>query len=154
MERTLGTIAANLQLMRWNKGLSQEQLSRKSGVNRVSIIHIEGGREPSLDTLQRLSEALDCKVADFFDDTDPASLWKINKILNKAADAAREEGDEASLEALYGELNKVTRRMQVFGPYTEATGSKRRRQLQRAHEASQAQAEAKRGDGKRQAPVG
>jgi transcriptional regulator with XRE-family HTH domain len=140
VENTKQTIAMNLRRMRQYRGWSQEKLGEEAGVSRVSITHVESGeREPSLDTLQKLSEALDCKVVDFFYDADPAALLKVNMILSEAADRAREEGDEERVQAIFKELQDVTRLLQVFGPYTEASSSRRRRARQRPPEdASQA----------------
>jgi transcriptional regulator with XRE-family HTH domain len=142
MENMNKIIAMNLRRMRQYRGWSQEKLGEEANISRVSITHVESGeREPSLHTLQNLAEALGCKVVDFFYDADPAALLKVNMSLSEAADRAIEEGDEARYQAIFNELQEVTRQIQVFGPFTEASSSKRRRERQRAQEAPAKDAE-------------
>lgn len=49
-------------------GISQEKLSKLSGVSRTIISGLESGsiKVTTTDTLIRISEALDCKVKDIF----------------------------------------------------------------------------------------
>lgn len=57
-----------LKEMRKLRGMSQEELSNRSGVSRQTIINLETG-EPvntTTSTLQKLAEALDCSVVDIF----------------------------------------------------------------------------------------
>jgi len=54
---------SNLATLRKKKGLTQEALARKSGVNRVLIARFERGRSnPTLDTLQKIALALDVPI--------------------------------------------------------------------------------------------
>jgi transcriptional regulator with XRE-family HTH domain len=54
---------SNLATLRKEKGLTQEALARKSGVNRVLIARFETGRSnPTLDTLQKIALALDVPI--------------------------------------------------------------------------------------------
>lgn len=57
-----------LQELRWEKDWSQEQLSRRSGVTRKTIDHIENGvtQAPSVYTALLLAKALSVKVEDIF----------------------------------------------------------------------------------------
>ena len=53
----------NLKEIRLARGMTQEQLADKVGIERTSITNYElGTREPSLDTLRKLAEALDCTL--------------------------------------------------------------------------------------------
>ena len=57
-----------LQELRWEKDWSQEQLSRRSGVSRKTIEHIENGTtlSPSVYTAIKLAKALSVSVEDIF----------------------------------------------------------------------------------------
>ncbi len=52
-------IGANLKQMRLNRNLSQEQLARISGLNRVTISRLEGGRAATLLTIVGVLRAMD-----------------------------------------------------------------------------------------------
>lgn len=55
----------NLQKIRKDRRLSQEQLAAMSGVSRVQIARIEAGRtNPTAQTLKKLSTALACSVGE------------------------------------------------------------------------------------------
>ncbi|PWL41362.1 MAG: XRE family transcriptional regulator [Clostridiales bacterium] len=52
-----------LKYQRIQKGLSQNQLAKMSGVSQSAICYIEkGGKSPSLKTLLKLSKALEIPV--------------------------------------------------------------------------------------------
>lgn len=54
-----------LRLWREHRGLSQAELARASGVNRVQIINIESGKaRGSIETLRRLADALGVSLDD------------------------------------------------------------------------------------------
>jgi transcriptional regulator with XRE-family HTH domain len=56
-----------LKELRTLKGYTQEQLADILGLNRHYIIAIEKGRRtPSLATLERIANALNCSLKDFF----------------------------------------------------------------------------------------
>lgn len=57
-----------LQELRWKKDWSQEQLSRRSGVSRKTIEHIENGniQAPSVYTALKLARSLSVLVEDIF----------------------------------------------------------------------------------------
>ena len=56
-------MVCNLRVIRKQKGLTQEQLSAVSGINRVSIAKYETGASvPSLKTAERLADALGVSV--------------------------------------------------------------------------------------------
>ena len=58
-----------LRELRRSKGMTQEELSDKSGVTRTTIWKLETGEEEvsTTKTLLSLAKALDCNVGDFFD---------------------------------------------------------------------------------------
>lgn len=58
----------NLKLIRVSKDMTQEELAQKSGVSRATICTLETSDEANTKTktLERLAEALDCSVRDFF----------------------------------------------------------------------------------------
>ena len=56
-------MAAKLKALREQRGLTQEQLSEKSGVSRTYLARLETGRQdPTLSTLEKLAKALGVKV--------------------------------------------------------------------------------------------
>jgi|SoiMethySBSTD1v2_1073268.scaffolds.fasta_scaffold25940_11 transcriptional regulator with XRE-family HTH domain len=56
-------MAAKLKALRERRGLTQEQLSEKSGVSRTYLARLETGRQdPTLSTLEKLAKALGVKV--------------------------------------------------------------------------------------------
>lgn len=58
--------------IRNERGLSQQGLADSSGVNKVTINHIEQGKaNPSVSTLDKLACALDVEVGDFFPKAEP-----------------------------------------------------------------------------------
>ena len=62
----MSNIQKTLRKLREEKGLSQEKLARLSDVANNTIIKIEGGKNqnPTLDTLKKISKALDVSVDD------------------------------------------------------------------------------------------
>ena len=60
--------AARIRELREAKGLSQEELAWKAEVNRTSMNHIENGRRNiSIETLEKIINALEVTVPEFFD---------------------------------------------------------------------------------------
>lgn len=57
-----------LEELRRKAGLTQEQLSKKSGVatSTISRLEIVGLQEANVDTLLKLADAIGCRVGDFF----------------------------------------------------------------------------------------
>lgn len=57
-----------LKEIRLLKGMTQEELSIKSGVSRTTIVDIESGKKAVVTnlTLEKLAKALDFKVVDIF----------------------------------------------------------------------------------------
>ncbi len=64
-------LADNVRKRRRTLGISQEQLSERSGLHRTYIAHIEGAtRNPSLATLEALATGLGCAALELIADTD------------------------------------------------------------------------------------
>lgn len=60
-------VAANVRACRRARGLSQEALGDLAGVHRTFVGHVERGEtNVSIDTLERLAEALQVPVVAFF----------------------------------------------------------------------------------------
>ncbi|HLS24013.1 MAG TPA: helix-turn-helix transcriptional regulator [Pseudogracilibacillus sp.] len=56
-----------LEELRKTHGLTQEQLSKRVGVSRQSIVAIENGRyNPSLELAFKLAHVFNCKIEDIF----------------------------------------------------------------------------------------
>lgn len=78
--------------------LSREALSRKSGLSVMSIRRYESDeREPRLETVKRLADALDCTIFDLVDD------WK-QLALEDQADAVLDGGIRAETMANFDRL--------------------------------------------------
>ncbi|WP_200415984.1 helix-turn-helix domain-containing protein [Virgibacillus salexigens] len=57
----------NISKGRKKKGFTQEALAKKVGLHRSTLSAIENGKmKPSLDTLERIAEALNCSMRSFF----------------------------------------------------------------------------------------
>jgi transcriptional regulator with XRE-family HTH domain len=62
-------VADNIAEKRKEIGLSQEQLSLNSGLNKAYVGHIERlYKKPSLETLEKISKALNIKLIDLLGD--------------------------------------------------------------------------------------
>jgi transcriptional regulator with XRE-family HTH domain len=136
--KMVNRVAENLRLMRERRGMTQSALANEAGLTSAAVNYVEKGhRNPNPDTLEKLARTLRCKVDDFFERReDFDSLLRLNRILTDDVIRAREEGDEKRLdEYLYPELERVTKLLNRFGPFTEAPASKRRRARKRAQEA-------------------
>lgn len=67
-KRYFEAVGRNIKRIRKSKNLSQVQLYVKSGVSQSAISDYESGnRNPSLLSLYRLSQALSCSVAEFWE---------------------------------------------------------------------------------------
>ncbi len=67
VEELYKLIGRKIVTLRKAKSMSQEKLADASELDRTHIGFIEQGRRrPTIETLYKLSEALDCEVEDFF----------------------------------------------------------------------------------------
>lgn len=61
-------IAKNIQKIRKEKNLSQEDLAYKAGLNRAYIGYIERGeRKPTVETIEKIARVLQIDIQDLFD---------------------------------------------------------------------------------------
>jgi transcriptional regulator with XRE-family HTH domain len=68
-EETAMKIGATLRAHRLQKGLSQGDIEKKTGLLRCYLSRVENGHTvPSLDTLGKIAQALDVPIAQFFAD--------------------------------------------------------------------------------------
>lgn len=66
--RTGQIVARNIRRLRTERGLSQEELAAQAGLNRNYVGMIERGENsPTVDTLDRIAEALGVDVGDFLE---------------------------------------------------------------------------------------
>lgn len=66
-------IATKIQTIREGKGLTQTDLAKLMGVNRISIVSAESGRSTSITRLYEIAEALNVSINDLF----PSITWYI-----------------------------------------------------------------------------
>lgn len=68
-----------LSEIRRTRDITQEQLSALSGVDQSTISGIENGRQnPTVQLLKKLSDALECEIADLFADRNEAEQLLIS----------------------------------------------------------------------------
>lgn len=68
MKTTKELLGARIKELRKAKGLSQEELSEKVGIDSKHLSRIEVGKSyPSLDTLEKIANALSVEIKDLFE---------------------------------------------------------------------------------------
>lgn len=91
-ESTKKLLGVRIKELRKTRGLSQERLSGKIDIDPKHISRVESGRSfPSLDTLEKLANALQVEVKDFFEFAHEAKNTKelkeiINNLLKEVDD--------------------------------------------------------------------
>lgn len=60
-------VAQNIEKYRKQKGLTQEELAEKAGLNRSYFWDVENGRNISVKTGYKIAHALGIKLSDLFD---------------------------------------------------------------------------------------
>lgn len=64
-------LALNLRRIRVAKNISQDELALRAGVERAYVGHIERGtKNPTIKTVEKLSEALECAASELLADTE------------------------------------------------------------------------------------
>lgn len=58
-----GDFALAISFLREARGLTQEDIERKTGIKQETISRIERGRLPSIDTLKKLADVLNARVS-------------------------------------------------------------------------------------------
>lgn len=60
-------VSRNIQRLRREKGLSQEDVAHAADVHQTYLSGVEGGkRNPSIDVLSRIAKALDVDISELF----------------------------------------------------------------------------------------
>lgn len=82
-------IAKQVQSLRKRKGLSQETLAELIGIDSKSLSRLErGAHYPSIETLEKMSIALNVELKDFFDfDGRPSVEEMRSKVIHAAQEA-------------------------------------------------------------------
>jgi transcriptional regulator with XRE-family HTH domain len=82
-------IATCIRTLRKRKGLSQEALAQRIGIDAKSLSRLEHGAHfPSIETLEKMAEALDVQLKDFFDFSGKPSVEEMrSKVINAAQEA-------------------------------------------------------------------
>ncbi len=99
---------------RKQKGLSQAELAKRSGLSQAGISYIEKGlRSPSTDTLELLASALGCSVSYLIGETnDPKAIsqsYSMAASLDASADVQRSPASDDDLKfALFGSSKDIT----------------------------------------------
>lgn len=104
MKKTKELLGARIKELRKAKKLSQEELAELIGIEPRHMSRIEVGKSyPSLDRLERIANALDADLRDFFDFTHlearPVNVEQIDGMLNGMTDE---------------DLKKIVRIIKVF----------------------------------------
>ena len=61
----VGRIVGRIKEIRQSKNLSITELAKKAGIKRPNLSRLESGKHlPSLDTIEKLAEALEVSIAD------------------------------------------------------------------------------------------
>lgn len=70
----VGNLGKNLRETRKQLGLTQQEVSQRSGVQAGEISRIEAGkRDPQISTVERLAKALDVSAGQLLDRSEPSS---------------------------------------------------------------------------------
>ena len=90
MKSTRALLGARIKELRKSRGLSQNELSERIGIDAKHLSRIEVGNSyPSLDTLERISQALGVEIKDVFEfshvTTRTELLQNIGKMLKVAS---------------------------------------------------------------------
>ena len=73
-------IADKIKTARTNKGLSQKEIAITIGIDQAQYSRIESGKvEPTLSSLEKIAEALEVRVVEFFNDDEPIDINSFDK---------------------------------------------------------------------------
>ncbi len=91
MHKSRKTFIQNVVKIRKSQNLTQAQLSERAGLSNGFICDLENGhRNPTLDTIDKIADALQVAVADLFFDSDasknPASKEQTRRLIHKLVD--------------------------------------------------------------------
>lgn len=100
-----------LREIRKQRGLSVRRLAKLAGINHSTLVHIENGKQsPNVTTLEKLADAMDCEVGDFFPKQQPSLFeapgqWGAGEPWGTPPPASLEQGGP---EQRYGRLGGKT----------------------------------------------
>ena len=78
-------IGENIRNIRKSKNISQEDLAERASINAPNYGQIERGQNASIETLIKISDALEVPITDFFSDV-PASIRENTTVINQITD--------------------------------------------------------------------
>lgn len=94
-------VGERVQCLRKRKGLSQEELAGKIGIDTKSLSRLErGAHYPSMETLERIRAELDVELRDFFDFDPLPSAEEMRDYIIRAANGADYETLKQMAEGL------------------------------------------------------
>jgi len=89
MEDVRHLVGERVQFLRKQKGLSQEELASRIGIDTKSLSRLERGQHyPSLETLERIRAELHVELKDFFDFDGKPSAEEMRSFLMRTATKA------------------------------------------------------------------
>lgn len=122
-------VALRIKTLRRRRGLTQEGLAELIGRTVDAVSNLERGRSlPSFETLEKLSEALETPLRDFFDldhTTTARAAAKRVPLMTTLLDAARGLTD-SELEIAVQQVEALARRRSTSRPATKAMPSGKR----------------------------
>lgn len=99
-------VGERVQLLRKRKGLSQDELAGKIGIDTKSLSRLErGAHYPSLETLDRIRAELGVELKDFFDFDPRPSAEEMRDFLVRAASNADYDALRRMTEAVKSALS-------------------------------------------------
>jgi transcriptional regulator with XRE-family HTH domain len=102
-------VGERVQLLRKRKGLSQDELSGRIGIDTKSLSRLERGvHYPSLETLERIRIELEVELKDFFDFAPRPSAEEMRDFLIRAASNADYQALKKMTEAVKAALPSQT----------------------------------------------
>ena len=105
MEITRKLLGARIKEVRKSKGLSQEQLSEKIGIDPKHLSRIEVGKSyPSINTLQKIAHELEVEIKDLFEYMHHMKNKELIEALNKLI----KEANEDNLRLIFKIVSAIT----------------------------------------------
>ena len=96
------SLGSNLRRMRKDRGLSQEQLSDKTGIRVAHISKIESdGTDPKLSTIYKLLESLECSADSLLMDKNKVGLDSIMKATLERVDQLPDENKRVLIDVIH-----------------------------------------------------
>ncbi|MBU4258399.1 MAG: helix-turn-helix domain-containing protein [Desulfobacteraceae bacterium] len=106
MKTTKELLGARIKELRKAKGLSQEKLSEKVGIDSKHLSRIEVGKSyPSLDTLEKIANALHVEIKDLFEFIHLSPSKELTDSISKLL----KEADEDKLRLILKIIRAVVR---------------------------------------------